>query len=74
MNSGTTQTLRHIFGKNNADFYVTGDGGTVLKWNGTAFSVVKTDSTASLQAGTVLPNGSASVIGGPAAGWLQQLQ
>ncbi len=72
--SGTTQTLRHIFGKNNAEFYVTGDGGTVLKWNGTAFSVVKTDSTASVQAGTMLPNGNTAVIGGPAAGWLHQLQ
>jgi hypothetical protein len=28
--TGTTKTLRNIFGKNNSDFYVTGDGGTIL--------------------------------------------
>ncbi len=71
--SGTTQTLRSIFGKNHSEFFVTGDGGTVLKWNGTAFSVVKTDATASLTTGVVLPTGT-SVVGGASAGWLQQVQ
>jgi hypothetical protein len=28
--TGTTKTLRNIFGKSNSDFYVTGDGGTIL--------------------------------------------
>lgn len=71
--SGTTQTLRNIFGKNHSEFFVTGDAGTVLKWNGTAFSVVKTDTTASLTTGVVLPTGQ-SVIGGASAGWLHQVQ
>ncbi len=71
--SGTTQTLRYIFGKNHSEFYVIGDGGTVLKWNGNAFALVKTDSTASLQAGTLFPSGNSALIGGPSAGWLHQI-
>ena len=71
--SGTTKTLRNIFGKNHSEFFVTGDAGTVLKWNGTAFSVVKTDTTASLTTGVMLPSGT-SVIGGASAGWLHQIQ
>ncbi len=72
--SGTTQTLRYIFGKNHSDFYVMGDGGIVLKWNGSAFALVKTDSTASLQAGTLISSGNSAIVGGPSAGWLHQIQ
>ena len=69
----TTQHLRHIFGKNHSDMYVVGDGGTVLKWNGSSFSVVKTDTAQRLQAGTVFPSGNSAFIGGPMAGWLHQI-
>ena len=69
----TTKTLRHIFGKNHSDFYVVGDGGTILKWNGTAFAVVRTDTVGSVTAGVVLPNGT-PVMGGASAGWLTLVQ
>lgn len=68
----TTQTLRSLFGKTHSDLYVVGDGGTILKWDGSSFSVVRSDSTASLTTGVVLPSG-APVVGGPSAGWLQQV-
>lgn len=71
-NSGTTQTLRSIFGKTHSDFYVVGDGGTIIKWNGTSFSPVRSDTTASLTTGVILASG-ATVIGGPSSGWLQQV-
>lgn len=70
----TTQHLRHIFGKNHSELYVVGDGGLVLKWNGSAFSVVKTDTTQRLQAGTLFPSINTTLVGGPTAGWLHQIQ
>jgi hypothetical protein len=45
----------------------------ILKWNGNVFSSVKTDSTASLQAGVIIPGTSTAVIGGDTAGWLHQV-
>ena len=47
--------------------------GRSLKWNGSSFSVVKTDTAQRLQAGTVFPSGNSAFIGGPMAGWLHQI-
>ena len=45
---------------------------TIIKWNGTSFSPVRSDTTASLTTGVILASG-ATVIGGPSSGWLQQV-
>jgi len=64
MTSGTTTTLRSVFGANDSMIFAVGDGGTALMWNGTNWSKIATNTAQPLYGVYAVNSSTIIAVGG----------